>query len=376
MHGVVRWVCERWWLPTLDVSDAFLQVPQTIPRKISLDGCEYIILKCLPGQRDASRLWYAFFVERLKAHVPVEVCPEQPCILKCGNDGVQFLHVDDVLICGCEEWISSVLIPSLEKEFKLTYAMVKRQDGGSLEFLKRNHLIEPGYSSITITAEGKHASAMIERFSNIDGKLPRIAFTPTSGSLNLCDSDFLPPLRAAGYRSLVGIAMYLAQERFDLQYATKTLASCLQQPTRAAWSALGRLVGYLRFSEDFGLKMESKRGSTFMDVQMKQQTMKMKTTLSRSIAIQTGVEVVIWNQQAVLCMLWIVLLFIARVDRRNVCHCQAKKQSGMRHQLECVMLTICNILLSLWQVENATFSRCILTTVLFVCYHWSLELED
>ena len=144
--------------------------------------------------------------------------------------------------------------------------MVKRQDGGALEFLKRNHLIEPGYSSITITAEGKHASALIERFSNIDGKLPRIAFTPTSGSLTLPDSDFLPPPRAAEYRSLIGIAMYLAQERFDLQYATKTLASCLQQPAKAAWNALGRLVGYLRFSEDFGLKMEkSERGSTFMD---------------------------------------------------------------------------------------------------------------
>lgn len=50
-------------IATLDVSDAFLQVPQPIPRKISLDGCEYIILKCLPGQRDASRLWYWYFVE-------------------------------------------------------------------------------------------------------------------------------------------------------------------------------------------------------------------------------------------------------------------------------------------------------------------------
>ncbi len=200
-------------------------------------------MKCLPGQRDASRLWYAFFVERLKAHVPVEVCPEQPCILKCGNDGVLLLHVDDVLICGCEEWISNVLIPSLEKEFKLTYTMVKRQDGGSLEFLKRNHLVEPGYSSITITAEGKHASAMIERFSNIDGKLPVLLLLLLL-VLSTCVTLISYPLRAAEYRSLVGIAMYLAQERFDLQYATKTLASCLQQPTRAAWSALGRLVGY------------------------------------------------------------------------------------------------------------------------------------
>ena len=112
---------------------------------------------------------------------------------------------------------------------------------------------------------------MIERFSSIEGKLPRVAFTPCSDSISLSKSDFLSPTRAAEYRSLVGIAMYLAQERYDLQYATKTLASFLQQPTKSAWNALGRLVGYLRFSEDFGLKMEqSMRGSTFMESLLKQ----------------------------------------------------------------------------------------------------------
>ncbi len=96
-------------LATLDVADAFLQVPQPLPRKISLDRSDYVILKCFPGQRDASRLWYAFFVERLRAHVPVEVCPEQPCVLKCGNDGVLLLHVDDVFICGSEDWVGGTL---------------------------------------------------------------------------------------------------------------------------------------------------------------------------------------------------------------------------------------------------------------------------
>ena len=74
-------------LATLDVADAFLHVPQRVPRKISLDGSEYIILKCLPGQRDTSRLWYAFFIERLRAHMDISICPEQPCILKCGDKG-------------------------------------------------------------------------------------------------------------------------------------------------------------------------------------------------------------------------------------------------------------------------------------------------
>ena len=34
-------------IPTLDVSDAFLPVPQPIPPKISLDGCEHIISSIL-----------------------------------------------------------------------------------------------------------------------------------------------------------------------------------------------------------------------------------------------------------------------------------------------------------------------------------------
>ena len=267
-------------IATLDVSDAFLQVPQPIPRKVTLDGEDFIILKCLPGQRDASRLWYSFFVERLSAHFDVAVCPEQPCILRCQDKGVLLLHVDDVLICGSEDWISQSLIPKLEGEFKLTYTLVKRQDGGSLEFLKRTHIVEPNYASITISAEGKHASSLIERFSKVEGKLPRVSFTPSSDSISISKSDFLTPSRAAEYRSLVGIAMYLAQERFDLQYATKTLASHLQQPTQSAWNALGRLVGYLRFSEDFCLKMEqSKKGTTFMEAQLKQHQEREKNTL-------------------------------------------------------------------------------------------------
>ena len=123
-------------------------------------------------------------------------------------------------------------------------------------------------------------SALIERFSKIDGKLPRVAYTPCSDSISLSKADLLSPIRAAEYRSLVGVAMYLAQERFDLQYATKTLAGFLQQTTKSAWNALGRLVGYLRFSEDFGLKIvQSKRGRTLMEALLNQYHEREKNTI-------------------------------------------------------------------------------------------------
>ena len=54
-----------------------------------------------------------------------------------------------------------------------------------------------------------------------------------------------------------------------MQYTTKTLASCLQNPTKAAWTLLGRLVGYLRLSGEFGLKMtKTKKGSKFAEVNL------------------------------------------------------------------------------------------------------------
>ena len=262
-------------IATLDLSDAFLQVPQSTPRKVSLDGTAYVILKCLPGQRDASKLWYAFFIERLRAHMEISICPVQPCIIRCScngrDEGALLLHVDDVLILGRECWISDVLIPSLQKEFKLTYTLVRRSSGGMLEFLKRMHVVEANYDSITVYGEPKHAVALIERYTKLEGRPPRVAYTPMSGTLPVpsSTSTLLSAELAAEYRSMVGIAMYMAQERYDLQFATKTLASCLKTPTKDAWMALGRLIGYLRFSDQFGLKMKRAcKGCTFMESQI------------------------------------------------------------------------------------------------------------
>ena len=65
--------------------------------------------------------------------------------------------------------------------------------------------------------------------------------------------------------------MYVSQERFDLQFATKTLASSLKEPTYRSWAELGRLVGYMKFSENFALKMKQlQKGTTFQEAMKRQ----------------------------------------------------------------------------------------------------------
>ena len=152
-------------LGILDVSDAFLQVPQQHPRWVTLGNQSFLMLRCLPGQRDASKLWYRYFTSKLQPAVGAIICAEQPCILKCGPDGALLIHVDDIMFIGPEEWVTTKLIPGLTAEFKLNHCYVKRHEGCSFEFLKRVHVVEPGYSSITIYADPKLVHSMIGKYT-------------------------------------------------------------------------------------------------------------------------------------------------------------------------------------------------------------------
>eukprot|EP00435_Cladocopium_sp_Y103_P056043 s3048_g18.t1 len=164
--------------------------------------------------------------------------------------------------------LQDTFIPKLESEFKLTYTIISQQHGGGFEFLKRYREIAPGYTSLTVHPEAKHVRTLFDRYSAANGKAPKLFKTPcvSSSSYSPDDSKCLSDFLSAEYRSLVDIAMYMAQERFDIQYATKTLASSLKSPTRKSWLDLGRLIGYLQFSEGFALRMNrSEKGRTFME---------------------------------------------------------------------------------------------------------------
>ena len=51
------------------MADAFLQVPQPVPRVVKIGNLELVILMCLPGQRDAAKLWYQHFTNVLQKEV-------------------------------------------------------------------------------------------------------------------------------------------------------------------------------------------------------------------------------------------------------------------------------------------------------------------
>ena len=73
----------------------------------------------------------------------------------------------------------------------------------------------------------------------------------------IVESELLDHEQAANFRSGLGLALYLAMDRPDIQFAVKTLASYMARPTVKALSALKHLASYLDGTPEHGLLLQN-----------------------------------------------------------------------------------------------------------------------
>ena len=250
---------------SFDVSDAYLCVDQEQPRPVRLvDGQagNYIIAKCLPGQRDGARRWYDYFSKILLTELRAEACLEQPALFKLADQkGLLLLHVDDVLFLVKEDYRQH-FEESLKKHFKMSVQFVPR-GGGVFEFLKKTFVVEKNYESLTMFTETKHIKQAYDVYTMHNHKPPRLYTTPTVQQQFAVDhTEQLTEKMSGVYRSLVGALLYVSHERADVQYATKSLAAYLKNPTKHSWVMLGRLIGYLKATENYAITMHQTAPNT------------------------------------------------------------------------------------------------------------------
>ncbi len=110
----------------LDISDAYLQVPQELKRRLKVTDSggydDLIIAKRLHGQRDGARRWYFFFCDFLEKQLGLVSCSELPSILKVrdSDGGCMLLHVDDVLFTMSSDFMRQTFLAVLKQAFKLS----------------------------------------------------------------------------------------------------------------------------------------------------------------------------------------------------------------------------------------------------------------
>jgi len=169
-------------LGALDISDAYLQVPQEVPRRISILDDEtqsgLVNNRRLPGQRDGSRRWFEHFSSFLLSRLNLSPCLEQPALFKipeADGGGALLMHVDDVLFVLDEKYLLQKFMPAIRETFKASMEYAPRT-GGSFSFLKRLHVLEAGYSQLHTYAENKRIKQAYDLYSQ-HSKPPRVHAT-------------------------------------------------------------------------------------------------------------------------------------------------------------------------------------------------------
>eukprot|EP00435_Cladocopium_sp_Y103_P029767 s1934_g7.t1 len=238
-EGIPR---EQLQIGSLDVKDAFLQAHQEEAVQIYTKNGKFKVLKNLPGQRLAAKAWYEYLATFLKKK-GVEFSTENPCLGRRGDRLFLLLHVDDKMFCGFEDEVQK-LITELKTEFVISHK-VAQFPGDEFEFLRRTYKVtEDGLDIMP----GRYAETMVKGLEEKYGKVKQQNTPCGDEAQEIANPMLLPADEAALFRSLVGSGIYLSQERIELGYVIKQLASGMSSPTYGHLQVMRRLIGYLKNS--------------------------------------------------------------------------------------------------------------------------------
>ena len=237
-------------LASLDIKDAFLQVPQEKVVAVKLHDTAYVVLRNLPGQRLGAKAWYWHFRNFATETFKCSWGAIQPCIAKC-EAGVFMLHVDDLLFTGNAMYWKDVFLPELQKKFSIS-CNVLGLEGTEISFLKRRIVkLKDGLLVVPGTTVEKVLACFEKYFGS--AKLQK---TPCDAGIQQEDmSKELGPYEGGCYRSIIGLLLYLSRDRIDIMFTVKELATSMSKPTLCSLQRLRRLMGYLRHTGDMGMKL-------------------------------------------------------------------------------------------------------------------------
>ena len=252
----------------MDVKDAFLTVPQRdlviieIPtwaksNDMTENGVDFWkLVKCLPGQRKVALHWHEHFEFTVSKFdfIPFEgMVTVYKHKVKCMYITI---HVDDLLIIGSQdecEWFKSEISKCFTVKSEGPYSLDERWE---CQYLKRTLICNE--TGVVIEPNKKYIPKLLEllKMENRRGKsLPHHAQLESYSAERVLEAEKLGISEGKVFRGGLGICLYLAQDRPDIQESVKTLAGYMGCPTVKAMSALKHLAAYLKNTMEYGIML-------------------------------------------------------------------------------------------------------------------------
>jgi hypothetical protein len=250
-------VSRGWQLRQVDVQNAFLhgdiqeevymyQPPGYVDKNYPNRVCR--LQKSLYGLKQSPRAWYSKLSSKLQS---LGFVPSQAdTSLFVFNDKrviiYMLIYVDDIIITGSCSRAVNILMIKLRDSFAV-------KDLGKLSyFLGVEVTSTPGGIALT---QVKYASDILRRVNMYNWK---DIGTPMSSTekLSKFSGTVLDEDMAFNYRSTVGALQYLCLTRPDISFAVNRVCQFLASPTDVHWSAVKRILRYVKGTINLGLQFQ------------------------------------------------------------------------------------------------------------------------
>ena len=255
---------------SLDIKDAFLMVPQVevmyveIPQwvreRTGKSETHWLLRRCLPGQRNAALRWHQHFAKICEA-AGLRSFPGSPTVLRHENLMRKIyvnVHVDDILlVCKPEEvqWFQDAVGSTLTMKVDGPHLQAR---GEQLMYLKKR--ITMREDGILIQPNATYVPKLVAMMK-VSGRRkkgwPYHATLETFNAEFAVEFEMLDGEQAGLFRSGLGLTLYMAMHRPDIQFAVKVLSSYMSRPSVKAISALKHLASYLEGTSDDGIPLRT-----------------------------------------------------------------------------------------------------------------------
>ena len=239
-------------LHQMDVTTAFLngtleeEVYMKQPEGFVRKGEEHLVCKLkksIYGLKQSPRCWN-MALDQFLTTINLRQSSADPCIYTSpgGETVIVAVYVDDILVATETEKTMLKLKRLISQKFEV-------KDLGELKsFLGVQ--VKVMSDSIWIGQSG-YTSRVLEKFGMADAKP---VSTPVDVSLKLHSENNSSPVDKSLYQSAVGSLLYLSNwTRPDITYAVNTVAKFSSSPTEVHWTAVKRIMRYLKGTSGYGV---------------------------------------------------------------------------------------------------------------------------
>ncbi|GJR22737.1 retrovirus-related pol polyprotein from transposon TNT 1-94 [Tanacetum coccineum] len=219
--------------------------PQGFRDSIYLDYV-CLLLWSLYGLKQAPRAWFQSFASYItRVGFQHSRCDSSLFIYRHGMDTAYLLlYGDDIVLTTSSQSLLQQIITSLHKEFAMTdlgylnyfLGIFVTRDSSGIFLSQKKYAVEILYRAHMVNCNPSRTPVATESKLGIDG-----------------DPVFDPTL----YRSLAGSLHYLTFTRLDISYAVQQVCLYMHDSREPYFSALKRILRYVRGTLDYGLQLFS-----------------------------------------------------------------------------------------------------------------------